>query len=169
MTKEVKTAALFLGTFVIGVIVGGTFAGRDTPSTQVSSAEGDVTGIGGIFFKVDDPDASRAWYREYLGVAGEGPGVNFFWRQRGDLDQIGFTVWSIFPRDTDYFGTGDQQFMVNYRVRDLDTLLARLEQQGVQQAREIEEYTYGRFAWIVDGDGRLVELWEPVYPTSFEL
>lgn len=128
-----------------------------------ADAEGSpgVTGIGGVFFRVADPETTRAWYRQHLGVEGEGQGVNFWWREQEDPDRLGFTVWSAFPRDTDYFGPGAQEFMINYRVRDLDALLARLKAEGIQQVGAVEEYSYGRFAWIVDIDGNRVELWEP--------
>jgi len=87
--------------------------------------------------------------------------MNFFWRERDTPDRLGFTVWSAFPRDTDYFGPSGQSFMINYRVRDLDVLLKRLQVQGVRQVGKVEKFSYGRFAWIVDGDGNRIELWEP--------
>ena len=161
--------------FWIFSIVGGAFAaglitGVILPATsgQESDSEqaGTVTGIGGVFFKAEDPAETVRWYRENLGISGQGAGVNFFWRDFDDPDEIGFTVWSVFPGDTDYFGPGEQQFMVNYRVQDLDSLLARLGEQGVEQVGEIDEYSYGRFAWIVDLDGRRIELWEPISEPS---
>jgi catechol 2,3-dioxygenase-like lactoylglutathione lyase family enzyme len=129
-----------------------------------------VTGIGGVFFKARDPERLRAWYREHLGVEADRPGVNFFWREAVDGGRFGRTVWSAFPADTRYFGPGDQDFMINYRVRDLDELLARLRQEGIAQVGKTEEYWYGRFAWVVDGEGNRVELWEPdrFSPREFE-
>jgi predicted enzyme related to lactoylglutathione lyase len=161
--SKLQLAALCLVAFALGMILDRVITGRQAQSAQGSYTEEYITGIGGIFFKAEDPEATREWYRQHLGIAGEGPGVNFFWRERGNSDLLGFTVWSIFPADTEYFGADEQEFMVNYRVRDLDALLARLEEEGIQHAGEIEEYSYGRFAWILDGDGRRVELWEPVY------
>ena len=87
--------------------------------------------------------------------------MNFFWREHDDPEQVGFTVWSVFPRETEYFGRESQDFMINYRVRNLDLLLARLESEGVLQVGDLEEYSYGRFAWIEDNEGNRIELWEP--------
>jgi catechol 2,3-dioxygenase-like lactoylglutathione lyase family enzyme len=163
-------ATLTLVAFVLGAIVGSTAVGRATQPARDSHEGQYVTGIGGVFFRVDDPDESRAWYRRHLGLEGAFPGINFFWRERNDPHSFGFTVWSVFPTDTNYFGPNGQQFMIDYRVRDLDSLLTRLRTEGVQQVGGIEEHWYGRFAWIVDGDGNRVELWEPINhsPEEFE-
>lgn len=120
-----------------------------------------VTGIGGIFFRCGDPEATREWYQERLGIESGEHGGTFEWRHARDPGRKGFTAWSPFPRDTGYFGEGDQEFMVNYRVDDLDGLLEELREAGVEVLGEPEEFDYGRFAWIRDRDGRRVELWEP--------
>lgn len=161
--SSLKIAAFSFGAFVLGGAVVGLFERWTDESPPVTGGEELVTGIGGIFFRSENAESSREWYRQYLGIGSEGQGVNFFWREAADPRLLGFTVWSVFPKDTQYFGPGVQEFMVNYRVRDLDELLGRLARQGVERAGEIEEYSYGRFAWIVDGEGRRVELWEPVY------
>ena len=114
-----------------------------------------VTGIGGIFFKARDPGQLSAWYQKHLGV-----GADFIWREHDRPDEIGRTVWSIFPADTDYFGASRPSFMVNYRVSNLDRMLAQLRGQGVT-VEKVEDYDYGRFAWITDPEGNRVELWEP--------
>lgn len=126
-----------------------------------------VTGIGGVFFKVDDPQAFTAWYREHLGIEATEYGANFYWRTL-DGDRVGRTVWTPFPRESTYFGDSDQQIMINYRVKDLEKLLAKLEEKGVERIGEIETYDYGTFAWIHDLEGNRVELWEPVDWTSEE-
>ena len=120
-----------------------------------------VTGIGGVFFKVQDPQRFRAWYREHLGIDAGPNGGTFLWWEHANPDVEGRTVWSAFPATTTYFGPGPQAYMINYRVTDLRGLLARLTAAGVQQADTLEEYPYGRFAWIVDLEGNRVELWEP--------
>lgn len=149
-------------TFVMGLIIGGALAVKAVQRTASQTEGPGVSGIGGVFFKAENPAKLRAWYQRHLGIDAKGQGVNFFWRERDDAERFGMTVWSLFPKDSDYFGTGGQDFMVNYRVRDLDALLARLREQGVQQAGATEEYWYGRFAWVLDGEGNRIELWEPV-------
>lgn len=119
-----------------------------------------VTGIGGIFFRSPDPAATRAWYAEHLGLPVDDYGATF----APDTDPKAQTVWSPFKADTDYFGPGPQDFMVNFRVDDLDTLLATLAAKGVACIGEPLDESYGKFAWIIDCDGRRIELWEPKTP-----
>jgi predicted enzyme related to lactoylglutathione lyase len=119
-----------------------------------------VTGIGGIFFKARDPEGMAAWYREQLGVRNEAGHADFPWREHERPDEVGRTVWSIFPADTDYFGPSTSPFMINYRVANLDRMLAQLRQNGITVLK-IEDYDYGRFAWITDPEGNRIELWEP--------
>ena len=114
-----------------------------------------VLGIGGLFFRANDPKALNAWYAEHLGASG-GPGTEAVWQQ-----EAGPTVWSAFDGDTDYFGRRDQAWMVNFRVRDLDTMLAQLKAAGAHVDDTVEEYDYGRFGWATDPEGNRIELWEP--------
>ncbi len=121
-----------------------------------------VTGIGGIFFKAGDPDELKAWYLRHLGLPSRPDGdVVFEWREGEEPARRGATVWSLFPRETDYFEPSQSPFMINYRVADLDGLLAQLRREGVEVEDRVEEYPYGRFAWIMDPEGNRVELWEP--------
>jgi predicted enzyme related to lactoylglutathione lyase len=122
-----------------------------------------VTGIGGIFFKADNPEKLYQWYEKHLGItrAPDGSGAMFEWRDAQDIDKKGMTIWSIFPRDTKYFGSSNSAFMINYRVDDLDALLKLLQEEGVEIDPHREDYEYGRFAWIADPEGRRIELWEP--------
>jgi len=122
-----------------------------------------VTGIGGIFFKTQDPQALYQWYEKHLGIppASDGTSATFEWREVDDPEAKGMTVWSIFPRDTRYFDPSASPFMINYRVDDLDALLAALQEEGVQIDPHREDYDYGRFAWIMDPAGNRIELWEP--------
>jgi predicted enzyme related to lactoylglutathione lyase len=115
-----------------------------------------VTGIGGIFFKARDPGLMAAWYREHLGIATQDGHADFTWREKDRPEQIGRTVWSIFPADTDYFGSSA---MINYRVADLDRMLEQLRRSGVT-VEKTEDYDYGRFAWITDPEGNRIELWQ---------
>lgn len=118
-----------------------------------------VSGIGGIFFKARDPKQLSAWYREKLGIAADDGHANFAWREHEHPDQVGRTVWSVFPADSDYFGPSSQ-FMVNYRVANLDRMLEQLRGAGIV-VEKVEDYDYGRFAWITDPEGNRLELWEP--------
>jgi predicted enzyme related to lactoylglutathione lyase len=126
-----------------------------------------VTGIGGIFFKSNDPDTLREWYRDHLGIESDGAnGASFPWREADNPDREGLTVWSAFPDNTRYFDPSSAPFMINYRVANLDWLLAQLREEGVTVDPKIEEYKYGRFAWITDPEGNRIELWEPPAPTK---
>ena len=122
-----------------------------------------VTGIGGIFFKSEDPAKLYQWYETHLGIrrSPDGTGAVFEWREVSDTQKKGMTVWSIFPRNTKYFDPSRSGFMINYRVDDLDALLEALKKEGVQIDPHREDYDYGRFAWIMDPDGNRIELWEP--------
>lgn len=123
---------------------------------------GKVTGIGGIFFKASDPGTSRKWYQEHLGLAiDDYGGSSFLWRERENPTRIGRTIWSPFPQDTKYFDPSRASFMVNFRVDNLDELLAQLRAAGVRVDEKVEEYDYGKFGWIYDPDGNKIELWEP--------
>ena len=122
-----------------------------------------AVGVGGVFFKARDPKALSQWYETHLGLGGrvsddaltfEGP------------ESMGTTVFGLFPASTQYFGDGPQQFMVNFRVDDLDAVLAQLSAAGVRIDPKREDYgDYGRFAWIWDPEGNRVELWQPA-PTE---
>ncbi len=118
-----------------------------------------VTGIGGVFFRCKDTAATYAWYREHLGIDANAWGKTFMWKDDDAVD--GFTQWSAFAADTDYFAPSASDVMINYRVRDLAAMLAQLKEKGVEQVGDVQEEEYGKFGWILDIDGRKVELWEP--------
>jgi glyoxylase I family protein len=110
-----------------------------------------VTGIGGVFFRAKDPKALTDWYKKHLGING------MEWVQ-----QKGQTVFAPFPADTEYFGSASQQFMLNFRVDDLDGLLSQLKADKVKVVKDVEEQAgVGRFARIEDPEGNPIELWEP--------
>ena len=119
-----------------------------------------VAGIGGIFFRVRDRARMLAWYREHLGIDAKEGHADFVWREQERPDEIGRTVWSVFPADTDHFGPAQPAFMINYRVSNLERMLARLRRDGIA-VEKVEDYDYGRFAWITDPEGNRIELWEP--------
>ena len=116
-----------------------------------------AVGVGGIFLKARDPKSLSAWYATHLGIASQGGGSLAF----DGPESAGMTVFSHFPLDTPYFGQGEQQSMVYFRVDDLDQLLTDLAAAGVRIDPKREDYAYGRFAWIWDLEGNRVELWEP--------
>jgi predicted enzyme related to lactoylglutathione lyase len=124
---------------------------------------GRVTGFGGLFFKAADPAALAAWYRTHLGLPSNAGGnlAVFPWRDSDDPAQEGYTVWSPFPRDTRYFDPSTGSFMVNFRVEDLDALLAGLRSAGADVDDRVQESEYGRFGWVMDPEGNRIELWEP--------
>lgn len=120
-----------------------------------------VLGIGGAFFRCRDADALRSWYSRHLGIEISDWGGHVFESDAGDV-----TVWSPFARDTDYFGRAEQQWMLNYRVRDLDAMLAQLRAGGVDVDERMLEDENGRFGWATDPEGNRIELWEPAQRRS---
>ena len=120
-----------------------------------------ATAIGGVFFKCKSPDAQKEWYSKHLGINMDTYGTSFEWRNADDPTQKGYTAWSPFKNDTDYFGDASQQYMINYRVENLEALVEELKKEGVTIVDEMEIYEYGKFIHILDGEGNRVELWEP--------
>lgn len=113
-----------------------------------------VTGIGGVFFRSPDPEKLRAWYRDHLGLSSEQWGKVFQWAGSGS------TTWGPFKDTSDYF-PAEQRFMINYRVLDLDAMLAQLREAGARVDDKVEASEYGRFGWGFDCDGNRFELWQP--------
>jgi len=121
-----------------------------------------VTGIGGIFFKAQDPVALRAWYKTHLGIdVQDWGGVAFSWGDAEGNPTVGTTVWNISDAASDYFAPSTAPFMVNYRVADLHGLLAELRKEGCEVLDKVEESEFGKFGWVIDPEGAKVELWEP--------
>jgi predicted enzyme related to lactoylglutathione lyase len=119
-----------------------------------------VTGIGGIFFKARDPKALGAWYREHLGLdVTDWGGAVFEWG--GSDSEAGMTIWSPFAQDTDYMAPSSASFMINFRVADLDGLLAALRAEGCNVLEKTEASGQGKFGWVIDPEGNKVELWQP--------
>lgn len=120
-----------------------------------------VTGIGGIFFKSENPEALRAWYRDHLGMdIQEWGGLAFPWNE-----PEGTTVWSIFPASTTYLAPSTAPFMINYRVANLEEVLAALRAEGCEVDEKMDASEYGKFGWVMDPDGNRIELWEPPAPS----
>jgi catechol 2,3-dioxygenase-like lactoylglutathione lyase family enzyme len=117
-----------------------------------------VTGVGGVFFKSDDPAALRKWYHEHLGIDVQDWGAVFLWKR--DRPHIAYTVWSPFPADTTYFEPSGKPFMINLRVDDLQGLLARLRASGARVLDRFEKGENGDFGYVLDPEGNLLELWQ---------
>lgn len=119
-----------------------------------------VTGIGGIFFKSSDPKRLGAWYRDHLGLdVSDWGGAVFSWG--GPESEPGMTIWSPFAQDTDKMAPSTASFMINFRVADLDALLAALRAEGCNVLDKTESSDFGKFGWVIDPDGNKIELWEP--------
>lgn len=120
-----------------------------------------VTGIGGIFFKCKDPNAMNDWYKTHLGFDSSQYGTSFEWREAADPAKKGTTQWSTFAETTKYFAPSTKDFMINYRVENLEALVAQLKEEGVTIVDNIESFDYGKFVHIIDPEGNKIELWEP--------
>lgn len=120
-----------------------------------------VTGLGGVFFKCRDPEAIKSWYEKHLHIDNGEYGAVFKWRHSDQPEREEITAWSPFPGDTTYYHPSKKDFMFNYRVENLEELLKVLKSEGVEIVGDIEEYSYGKFGWIMDPEGNKIELWEP--------
>ena len=121
-----------------------------------------VTGIGGIFFKAKEATSLRAWYKRYLGIdVQDWGGTSFPWVNSEGQPTDGSTIWSISSQDSDQFLPGNSQFMINYRVEDLQALVSVLKAEGCNVLDKMDISEYGKFAWVIDPEGNKIELWEP--------
>ncbi|MEX1192622.1 MAG: VOC family protein [Brumimicrobium sp.] len=120
-----------------------------------------VTGIGGVFFKCEDPNKMKDWYKNHLGLKTDAYGTNFEWRKSDNPNEKGFTQWSPFAGDSDFFSPSEKDFMMNFRVEDLEELIKVLKKEGVTVLDEIEAFDYGKFVHILDAEGNKIQLWEP--------
>ena len=157
MTKLFEAFICFI--IVLSIAIEPNFAQKNAKEIGMKAG---VTGIGGFFFKSENPKKLSEWYAKHLGMKIEPSGMVMF--RQDDEEKYyknAFTIWSAFPKDTEYFNPSKAPFMVNFRVVHLDQLLEQLRKDGVQVDDKLEEYEYGRFAWIIDPEGNRVELWEP--------
>ena len=157
-----KTIILILG---IAISFGFGFAFKTVIAQQTKSNTKNmkkVTGIGGVFFKCKDPKKVNEWYKTHLGMDVGPYGANFEWRDAEDPKKKGSTAWNTFAENTKYFEPSTKDFMINYRVDDLEGLVEELKKEGVTIVDKIETYDYGKFVHIVDVEGNKVELWEPI-------
>ncbi|HNF49386.1 MAG TPA: VOC family protein [Chitinophagales bacterium] len=143
-------------------IIAVAFDGIYKKKKNNSESSAIATGIGGVFFKSKDPKTLKKWYQDNLGFKIDQYGVMFEWREGKDADRYGMTQWSLFNNKTNYFEPSAKDFMINYRVQQLDSLVEHLKQKGVQIIDTIETYDgIGKFIHIMDPEGNKIELWEP--------
>jgi predicted enzyme related to lactoylglutathione lyase len=155
MKKVPLTITLIAASFLLG------FAFKTIISNKKNTKMKKVTGIGGIFFKSKDPKAINEWYKTHLGFATTPYGTSFEWRELDDNTKKGLTQWNPFAENTKYFDPSAKDFMINYRVADLEALVEQLKNEGVTIVDKIEDSDYGKFVHILDIEGNKIELWEP--------
>ncbi len=132
------------------------------PNADSDSGKVRVTGIGGVFIKSAQPERLREWYRVHLGLAIEDwGGVVFQWQTPEKPEPKGSTVWSVFGADSTYFAPSTAPFMVNFRVADLDGVLAAIRAEGCAVDEKSDSSEFGKFGWVMDPDGNRIELWQP--------
>jgi predicted enzyme related to lactoylglutathione lyase len=158
MTVRLSSAIIFCFLLI------GTIAAQNDESQNQSEekSKGRVTGIGGIFFKAENPKELREWYGKNLGLALNEYGSMFETRDSGRPELIRYLQWSPFNQNTKYFEPSNKQFMINYRVNNIEELIEQLKANGVTVVDSIETYEYGKFVHILDPENNKIELWEPV-------
>ncbi len=150
---------------LLGIII---FLLIDKPSGNAKEVKmeedkkGRVTGIGGIFFKCKDPQKVKEWYRDNLGLEVDEHGSPFEFRNANRPEEINYLQWGPFSEDTKYFDPSEKEFMINYRVVNIENLVEQLKESGVTVVDSIETYDYGKFVHILDSENNKIELWEPV-------
>ncbi len=121
-----------------------------------------VTGIGGVFFRSKNPKQTKEWYGKNLGLAITDYGSTFEFRNANRPNERNYLSWSPFKEDTNYFEPSEKEFMINYRVQNIEALVKKLKANGVIIVDEIVSYDYGKFVHVMDLEGNKLELWEPV-------
>jgi len=121
-----------------------------------------VTGVGGVFFYTNNPEDTKKWYSKNLGFNTNDWGASFEFRNSNNPDEFNYLQWSPFKMDDKYFNPSKKDFMVNYRVQNIEGLVKKLKENGVTILDEIAVYEYGKFVHIMDDDGHKIELWEPI-------
>lgn len=133
------------------------------PMITITSEVKMVTGIGGIFFKSEDPDKLKEWYKTHLGFETNQYGYRFEFLSNTEPTQQMGIQWSPFGETNQYFAPSSKAFMINYSVQDLNKLVDQLKKQGIQLLDSIQTYEYGKFVHLMDIEGNKIELYEPNY------
>jgi predicted enzyme related to lactoylglutathione lyase len=155
-----KQIILLQGLIII-LLVGACSINTKENDMKNNTDKPQVTGIGGIFFTSPDPQKLKKWYQQHLGLNADEHGVQFRFRELDNPDAEGILQWSVFADSTDYLSPSTKEFMINYRVSDIEALVESLKTQGVTILDSIATYPYGKFVHIMDADNNKVELWEP--------
>lgn len=134
----------------------------DDQKNQTDKTIPKVTGIGGVFFFSDNPKETREWYAKNLGFDVNDWGSTFESRDINSPEEINSLQWSPFKKGDEYFSPSKKDFMINYRVQNIEGLVDQLKENGVTILDAIETYDYGKFVHIMDADGNKIELWEPI-------
>lgn len=158
MKKATLAILLTAASFCFGFAFNSIITSQKTNNLKMKK----VTGIGGIFFKSKDPKKLTEWYQKHLGLETNPYGATFEWFESADSTKKAQTQWSPFPEKTNYFDPSSKEFMINYRVENLESLVEELKKDGVTIVDKIESYDYGKFVHILDEEGNKIELWEPV-------
>ena len=156
MKRATLTITLIATSFLLGFAFKTTISNKNK-NTKMKK----VTGIGGIFFKCKDPKAINEWYKTHLGFDTSPYGTSFEWRLIDDSRKKGLTQWNRFAETTKYFEPSTKDFMINYRVENLEALAEQLKNEGVTIVDKIEDSEYGKFVHILDIEGNKIQLWEP--------
>ncbi len=147
---------------IIAISICFGFSLKTIINNKTSTKMKKVTGIGGIFFKCKDTEKMNDWYNKHLGLNAGKYGANFKWYQEENSAKKGSTQWSLFSDKTKYFEPSTKDFMINYRVENLEALVEELKKEGVTICDKIEASDYGKFVHIMDIEGNKIELWEPI-------
>ncbi len=159
--KNMRNIILIVSAIIASFIFGYSFRTIAVEINEDKETFRKVTGIGGIFFKCENPKLMKEWYQKNLGIKTNQYGAVFEWRQGVDTLKKGFTQWSPFTHTTKYFEPSTKDYMINYRVENIENLVNELKKDSVQVVDEIETYDYGKFVHILDIEGNKIELWEP--------
>lgn len=158
MRKRTLLSFALATSFTLGFAFNSILTNQTNPQIKMKR----VTGIGGIFFKCKDPKKMNEWYNAHLGLNAGQYGASFEWYESPDSTTKATTQWTTFSETTKYFEPSSKEFMINYRVENLEALIEELKKEGVTVLDKMETYDYGKFVHILDPEGNKIELWEPI-------
>ena len=157
MKKTSLLLLLIATSFCCGFAVNNLFIAKNKNTIAMKK----VTGIGGVFFKCKDPKKMTEWYEKHLGLTTNPYGASFEWYEAADKTKKAETQWTPFKETTKYFEPSTKDFMINYRVENLEALVEELKKEGVTIVDKMETFDFGKFIHILDAEGNKIELWEP--------